>query len=263
MVVAGWFRDGVVAGRLKRHGKTPGDRLHVLGVGLLARVPFAGVGAGLAPRDIGGSGQRQQVAALRGVQEIARLDHLLAFGRGDGHRTDPARTGFGSHQAGFPQDLQPAPADRCGQHRLQDLGADLRLVADAGDRSAARIEVRLFAERWLERVVVAVKLAHLVAVAPVACRTAAFLNPAVFVRGHALAAGLAAQPGGLLGQDNRFACFGQGQGCGHAAKPATDDRDITGYMLVHGPFDLPYASILIDEVYCHLNRRYAVRQRIY
>ena len=221
LVVARGPRDRVVLPREMVDGEADRDRLEVARLVLRGRVRLAGHRLRLEAGHALGGGERQEVAALRRVEEPVGHHHRVLAAPAQRHRGDAVAVGLGRHR----RVLEPQ-VDAARQHRLEHGERDARLVPEPGDEAGARIEVRETAGGVGERGVLAVVGADAVAQRAVARGAAVRLDPGVLVGRHRLAGELPADPVGRLAQHDVEPAAGRGDRRRDPAEAAAGDQDV-------------------------------------
>ncbi len=191
-------------------------------------VRLAGFTAGFESGDVLGTGERQQVAQLGGVDETGRMDREGVPGLEalDAHGTHPVAVGIGCYGRVAQQNGDAAGAHVGRQHLLQYGERDARLVGEAGDRAIAGIQVPARPGVRGKRVVAPVECANAVPKFPIQAGAAEGLDPGILIGRDGLGGELAADPIGFLGNDDAHAIAGGSQGRGAPAGSAADDGHI-------------------------------------
>ncbi|ODA72355.1 hypothetical protein APS67_003532 [Streptomyces sp. AVP053U2] len=186
------------------------------------------LGAGLGAQRVLDAREFQQLAGLGGVEDVGGGDGVPGAVadvlQGDG--TDQVAAGVGGDGPGVGQHGEPAGGDVRGEHRLQDGDGDARLVAELADAAGPGVEQRQGPRFGAQRIPLPVVGADRFAQRPVGGRDTELLDPRVFVRRDGLRGELAADPVGLLGEDDGAPRTAGGERGGHTARAAARDEDL-------------------------------------
>src|SRR5258708_274959 len=95
-----------------------------------------------------------------------------------------------------------AVCDLRGNHPIEDLPADPRLVAESADPPPARVEIRIGACLHVQGSVIAIERANKIWIAPIASGATELLDPRMFIGRNRLRRELPAYPLRLLGEND-------------------------------------------------------------
>ena len=227
----------MVAGGIVAKGETDGERLVVVRLGHGGRVQLARLLARLEPHDEFGPGERQQIAHLSCVDEVARIDRPGAAGfrtlyldRADARAFDVGRGGLVAAQHG---ELARSHIRR--KRRFDDGKRHPWLVRQHGDRSAPWIQAWIVLRLARQRIVVPVVAPDRFTVGAVSARRAKRFDPGMFVWRDGLRGELAADPVCLFREDDFHAGAQGGQRGGASARAAADHGDVAADGVRGGP----------------------------
>jgi hypothetical protein len=108
------------------------------------------------------------------------------------------------------------------KHRFEHRQRHFWFMSKFRNRPVTGIEIRAMASVFGQRIMIAIILAHGVAVVAIGARAAELFDPRMLVRRHALRSELAADPIGFLGKDDSHSIA---EGCERAGASAYTGAD--------------------------------------